>query len=133
MLQYGVVMYAEDSFFTLGLSGRVGLLVLSGCLGAICLLMVWLSRSWRRVWSVLAALVMFWLFVWLSPQIYYFYYLIIFDDLPWQLVVRSPPDPIMLARLLLFGERASLSFHAQGVLGWLLIFCALLPRRKKPG
>lgn len=123
-------MYAEDSFFTLGMGGQLGLLFLSGTLAAFCIACVRLLRRRKAVIRLLAAFLLFWGFVWLSPQVYYLYYLTIFDDLPWQIVVGAPPGPMFIGRLLVFADRANLSFHGQGVLGWCLILCALLPGRR---
>ena len=64
-------------------------------------------------------------FVWLSPQVYYVYYLMIFDGLPWQIVVRTPPGPGALVRLLAFQDKASLSAHGQAALGWAMLAAAL--------
>lgn len=93
-------------------------------MGALLVLLV--RRLRRPVWQrLLAALALFWLFVWLSPQIYYGYYLLIFDGLPIQSVIKLPPGPGHMVRLLTFTEEASLSRHGQGLLGWLLIASAL--------
>ena len=69
---------------------------------------------------MIAALSVFWVFLWLSPQIYYFYYQIILDDLPWQIVIGGPPNPTALIKLLLFSGPTTLADHAKGVLGWTL-------------
>ncbi len=81
----------------------------------------------------LLALVLFWLFVWLSPQIYYWYYLLIFDGLPVQSVIGTPPTPFDLIRLIGFSDRHDLSHHGQGVLGWALVLTALWPQRHPTG
>ena len=126
-------MYLEDSFFTLTAGARAGLLFLSGVLTALCFASVWRIRSQRRYLGILLAIVLFYLFVWLSPQIYYVYYVAVFENLPWQIVVKDPPELSFLLRLLTFTDRSNLSFHGQGALGWGLILCALLPRRSSPG
>ncbi len=69
---------------------------------------------------MIAALAVFRIFLWLSPQIYFFYYQIILDDLPWQIVVGGPPNPTALIKLMLFSGPATLAAHAKGVLGWTL-------------
>jgi hypothetical protein len=69
---------------------------------------------------MIAALAVFRIFLWLSPQIYFFYYQIILDDLPWQIVVGGPPNPTALIKLMLFSGSATLADHAKGVLGWTL-------------
>lgn len=113
-------MYSEDSFFTLGWLKGAGLLVVTGAL-------VWLIWKMakrvcrgglirRLVW----ALGLFWAFVWLSPQVYYAYYWLIFPDLPVQWVVGWPPGPEWIGRLLAFQGPSTLSAHGQGALGWAL-------------
>lgn len=129
----GIEMYAEDSFFTLSLAGRFGLIVLSVVLAALCLWIVWRVRHLKRAYRFLIALGLFWSFVWVSPQIYYLYYIQIFEGLPWQIVVKQIPTPVFLGRVLFFSEQQNLSFHGQALLGWALLLCALLPRRRRPG
>lgn len=125
-------MYAEDSFFTLGMGGRIGLLCLTGLLSALCLWLVWyLVEGAGRFVRVLIALAVFWAFLWLSPQIYYLFYVLLNPGLPLQWVVQSPPDPIKLARLLSFTDRITLTEHGQGVLGWAMMALALLRRRPR--
>ena len=124
--------YGEDSFFTLGWGGRVGVVAISLILFGFCL---WVSyaaaASLGRVWRVSIALVAFWLFVWLSPQVYYMFYLLIFDGLPLQWVIKAPPGADVLLSLMTFTERATLSEHGKGVLGWAMVAAALLRRRVK--
>ncbi len=123
--------YGEDSFFTLGAGGRVGVVAISLILFALCGCVVWFAGAGLgRVWRVLIALAVFWGFVWLSPQAYYMFYLMIFDGLPLQWVARLPGFDLV-ARLLTFTDRATLSDHGKGVLGWVLIALALLRRRAK--
>ncbi|MCK0168793.1 hypothetical protein MWU52_14635 [Jannaschia sp. S6380] len=110
--------YADDSFFTLTASGQVGLAVLS--LGLACLMGLAALRLHRVLW----ALALFGAFVWLSPQVYYLYYVAIIDGLPWQIVVGRPPGPGTLLRLLTFTGDANLSDHGKGVLGWAMIALA---------
>ncbi|MEO1249264.1 MAG: hypothetical protein AAFW76_05430 [Pseudomonadota bacterium] len=88
-------MYEGDSFFTLSMGGRVGLLLISFALAAAILALAWrLTHERPLPWRLAIAAVLFYLSVWLSPQIYYLYYLLIFDGLPWQIVVKRPPGPV---------------------------------------
>lgn len=114
-------MYDGDSFFTLSVWGQVGLAVLSLSLWAATLGLCLRPPLRSRVLRLARAVALLWAFVWLSPQVYYLYYQAIFDGLPWQIVIRTPPGPGHLLRLLSFTEEASLSRHAQGVLGWSLL------------
>ena len=123
-------MYEDDSFHTLTLPGQIGLLVLSISMSVAFL---WLAAKIMRRSSIplriVLALVLFFAFVWLAPQAYYTYYMTIFDGLPWQSVIRAPPNLERLARLLSFSGPATLSAHGLGALGWLLIVMALVRPR----
>lgn len=52
------LLYAEDSFFTLGQGGRAGPVVVSVVLSLLCLWLVWRAvDGLKRVWRVLIALI----------------------------------------------------------------------------
>ncbi|WGH77409.1 hypothetical protein [Jannaschia ovalis] len=103
------------------------MLAISALLWALALWLVARApRGWARLWAALGA---FWAFVWLSPQVYYLFYIAHFDGLPWQVVTGPPPAPGRLLRLLAFAQEASLSRHGQGVLGWSLLALAALSWR----
>ncbi|MEP3279095.1 MAG: hypothetical protein ABJN26_24300 [Stappiaceae bacterium] len=120
-------MYSEDSFHTLSSGGQIGLLCLSLSLTILVLIAAWrLMRGRPLSVRIAIAIVLFLLFVWLSPQVYYTYYLIIFEGLPLQIVVRSPPGPWQLANLMFFQDGTNLSAHGKGLLGWLLLLLAAL-------
>ncbi len=125
-------MYAGDTFYGLPAVGQVGLIVLSGLLAVAamaCLLALFrLSKSLGL--RIVAALAVFWIFLWLSPQIYYFLYQVVLDDLPRQIVIGRPPAPLASIELLSFSGPATLAGHAKGVLGWALILLGLWPRRR---
>ena len=112
-------MYAGDSFFILSGLGQVGLAGLSALLAVAAGACVLVFKSFGL--RITAALTVFWVFLWLSPQIYYLYYQIILDDLPWQIIVGLPPSPDALLDRFLFRGPATLSNHAKGVLGWGLL------------
>jgi len=123
-------MYEGDSFYTLTLLGRVGLVILS-CVLALVLL--WLAAKVMR-WLPLAARIVLALllcygFVWLSPQIYYTYYMTLFEGLPWQVVVKNPPPIKTLWDHMSFQGPTNMSAHSQGALGWALIVLAFFTRR----
>lgn len=123
-------MYAEDSFHTLSVSGQIGLIVLSLALFRITISIN--RRVTRRVpipAQIISAVAALWLFVWLSPQIYYLYYLTIFEGLPFQNVIRQPPSPMVILRLITFLGDATLSAQAQGALFWALVASVLLRRK----
>jgi hypothetical protein len=115
-------MYAGDSFYSLSAAGQGGLVVVSTllALAAVACVLALFRVSKSLGLRMIATLSVFWVFLWLSPQIYYFYYQIILDDLPWQIVIGGPPNPTALIKLLLFSGPTTLADHAKGVLGWTL-------------
>ena len=75
------------------------------------------------------AFVVIWAFEWLSPQVYYLYYIFLFD-LPLQLVVQTPPTPGDVVRLLTFTAGFDLSHHGRGALSWLILLACVAPHRQ---
>lgn len=121
--------YDGDSFFRLSVIGLITLFVF---LTALTIwLSWWIGRRRRLVTRILIALAALYLFTQLSPQIYYGYYLMIFDGLPLQIVTGAPPSPTSVAQLLTFQSNATLSDHGKGALGWLLIAASLIPARRR--
>ena len=120
-------MYDGDSFFTLSVAGQIGLTVLSGILAlAMCFVTWHLTRTRSPLARLFIAILLFGVFEWLSPQIYYTYYRAIIPDLPLQWVIATWPDPSATLRLLTFSEEASLSAHGRGLLGWAMLLIALI-------
>ena len=113
--------YGGDSLFTLSGPQIAGVLTLSVAMWAGLVAVVLRLRLRRRPARIAVAFALLAAFVWLSPQVYYLFYWATFDDLPLQSVIRTPPSPLDLLRLLTFTEEASLSRHGQGVLGWSLL------------
>lgn len=117
-------LYAQDSLFTLGWPARIGLILLS-----VTLTLAVLRAAWALAGIVpfffpvpIITVGLFWLFVWLSPQVYYLYYQMIFDGLPWQIVIKWPPPGLQdLGALAGFSGPRTLSAHGQGVLIWLIL------------
>ena len=124
-------MYESDSFFTLTVWGRVGLVALSigfalAALGVTRVMTLYRPIVIRvPIWAFL-----FIMFVWVSPQGYYMYYRMLFDGLPAQSVLGALPPPQEVIALLTFRHTTSLSSHAVGVLGWAMLITALWPQRK---
>lgn len=122
-------MYEGDSIFTLGLLGGAGLVLVSALLVlAVLALARRISRGRGLAGRLVAAVLLFWGFLWLTPQVYYAYYQIIFHGLPIQLVLGWPPAPKTVVERLIFSGPATLAAHGQGVLGWVLIVLAAVPR-----
>lgn len=125
-------MYDGDSFFTLGLAARIGLLMLSGILLLGSLALVYrLCRGRHLLFRVMIAGIIFLGFLWASPQIYYGYYLLIFDGLPRQWVIGLPPSIYEMVEIVSFTGRGRLADHGQGILFWCLLAVALRSRRKR--
>lgn len=115
-------MYSQDSFFDLSPWGQAGLICISTVLFLVTLLSVRRALFGRPIWlAIPGALVVFWVFVWVSPQIYYTYYRTIIPDLPLQWVIWPPPWPVEAVWLLIFQGPQNLSAHSQGLLGWSLV------------
>ena len=123
-------MYQQDSFFDLSFWERVGLVCISA---ALALLILVLARSLLRnrpiSLRIIGALILFWIFVWASPQVYYTYYRMIIPDLPLQWVIWPPASPAEAARMLIFSGPQNLSAHSQGILGWALLAIPFIRRR----
>lgn len=118
-------VYASDSFFTLGLPGQVGLAILSTVLAFGTVWLAWrFSRRLRWVTRALLGLGVYMVFAWASPQVFYTYYVMIFDGLPIQWVVKWPPEVAKAVAEFTFTGRVSLAAHGRGILGWL---CVLVP------
>lgn len=119
-------MYGQDSFFTLSIPGQIGLACLSLVLFAAVIGVSWRLAKCRSMWVRLGVpFLLFWLFVWVSPQVYYTYYRMIFDGLPAQWVIGVPPGLGHIIRLLTFTAQSNLSAHGQGILGWVAILVSL--------
>lgn len=116
--------YANDPLWTLGAAGAVGLVLLAGSLAIATLLGLARWRPRRRGWAALGALAIFWVYLWLSPQIFYLYFLLLIEGLPLQWVARVP-GPADTLRSLSFTGSGQISRHAEGVLGWLLFAVSL--------
>jgi len=118
-------MYEGDSFFSLGPFGQVGLVALSIVLTIAAVWLAWrISRRSRWVTRALIGLGVYVVFSWISPQIYYAYYLQVFDGLPVQWVIKWPPDIAKATAEFTFTGRFSMASHGRGILGWL---CVLIP------
>ena len=125
-------MYDHDTFFHLSLWGRCGLVVLSLALGGLTIAAA--IASFRKVHDLpvvltlalraLIAIVMFWIFLWLSPQVYYTYYTAIIEDLPYQWVITRPTSWVEIASILFFQNANTLAQISKMAFGWALIFLA---------
>ena len=129
--------YPSDSFFTLSPLAGAGLACLSALMIALLFALSlaktrWLGRHLGKgaaLWAadIALTLALAYLALWLAPQIYYLYYLMIFDGLPWQSVIKAPPGPGAFLAVLLMTEPPSLSIHLQGVSARALLIASALP------
>jgi hypothetical protein len=119
-------MFADDSFFTLTVRGQIGLVLISALSSIALLVVTRLATAHRpRLFRLGVALCAFYLFVWVSPQMYYQYYRTLFDGLPQHSVISSPPSIWAIADLLRFKGPSTLSNLGLGSLGWALLITAL--------
>lgn len=137
-------MYDQDTFFELTMFAQAGLATLSVLLGLFFIYLASLifKAIPRLGWSAGLALrlgiavTLLWLFLWLSPQVYYLYYQAIFDYLPWQIVIMMPPSITEIGQVLFFQGKNSLAEHSKAILGWAMIVGALSgamwPNRETP-
>lgn len=115
-------MYSNDSFFDLSVAGQIGLFVISTILFVMVFFLTRRASKGLKIWQhIVFALFVFWLFVWLSPQVYYMYYRVLIPGLPLQWVIWPPASPLVALEYLLFQGPANLSAHSQGLLGWSLV------------
>jgi hypothetical protein len=119
-------MYSEDSFHTLSIYGRLAVLVLSmAMLAGLFAVSYILMKGRRGAARIVIAAALFWVFVWLSPQVYYTLYGFLFEGLPRQWVVGIPPTLDELLGLITFSGRQTLSAHGKGLLFWALVLLSL--------
>ncbi len=122
-------MYAGDTFFHLSPVGQIGLGLLSVFLASIYILgFIKISTRFAMIVKVPLAIVLLWFFIWLSPQIYYLYYRMIFDTLPLQWVIQTPPSILSLLEIIFFFGDSTLSAHSKGILFWLMIGACIIRR-----
>jgi hypothetical protein len=127
-------MYQQDSFFDLSQWERVGLVCISAMLAILFLFASYrLLRNKPILIRLSGALILFWVFVWVSPQIYYTYYRMIIPDLPLQWVIWPPASPVDALRMMVFSGPQNLSAHSQGILGWVLLVVPFLWRQRNSG
>ena len=120
--------YPNDSFWDLGLGGRLGVLAISAFgLALIFLILAWKSRFFRGLpfglglaLDVLVGILIYAVLYSVSPQAYYALYQMIFPDLPTQIVVRHIISPrlVDIAQLQAAG---SMSDHLAGVALWAIL------------
>jgi hypothetical protein len=126
-------MYSEDSFHTLSTYGRLAVMAVSlGMFTALFALGYVLMSARKGPARIAIGMFLFWFFVWLSPQVYYALYQLLFEGLPRQWVVGPPPMLDELVRLITFSGRQTLSAHGKGVLFWALVFLSWCLRLKAP-
>ncbi len=121
-----VIMYADDTFYTLAYPEQLGLALLSTGLAGGVLLVAWqLMVPHGRLIRMAIAVSLFYLFVWLSPQAYYTYYLMVLDGLAWQIVVKPARSPQAVVEIVTFQGPSTLAAPSKGLLALTLMLIAL--------
>lgn len=126
--------YTDDTFFHLGPLAQAGLLTISVLLACATLyLVIRITRNLPWYFGLLLAALVFWAFEWVSPQVYYLYYWVIFDSLPMQWVIGWPPPLKETIQLVFFSGEDTISAHSRAALFWLLVLSVpglkLYPKR----
>ena len=131
--------YSGDTLYNLSLAGRVGLVLLTVLLVVLLISLSLRKSRWLQqlprtrpgaAFALLAAdllltLVLFVLAVMLVPQVYYTYYLLLFDFLTQQWVIK-PSRLVRLWQSLSMDSNAGSSLHAIGFTGWWLLVLTVL-------
>jgi hypothetical protein len=116
------------------MNGRAGLVLISLLLCTITAGLYWrFSIRFRLSIKLALAILFIWTFIWISPQFYYFYYRMIFDGLPLQNVIQTPPMPLEILKTITFTGQSNLSNHSKGLLFWILVTIALNSGNHKTG
>jgi len=124
-------MYSEDTFFHLTVPGRIGLVFLSLMLSLFTIGLYWkISNRFKLPIKLLLTLVFIWAFIWLSPQVYYLYYIQVFSNLPLQSVIQAPPSVLKTVQTITFTGKSNLSNHGKGLVFWAMMIIALNPKPK---
>lgn len=119
-------MYSEDTFLHLTVPGCIGLIYISLFLSAFTVGIYWkISIRFELPIKLLLALVFTWMFIWISPQAYYFYYIQIISDLPLQNVIQTSPSFSEVSNTIAFSGQSNLSNHGKGIVFWAMMLIAL--------
>ena len=121
--------YAGDSFWTLGIGGRLGVIVIS--ITGFALIFALLSvrpttpKGLPPVVRVLSrcvvGCVIYGFLYSVSPQLFYTFYWFIFPDLPVQIVVSDAFDLGHIAKSIILQTGGSLSDHLAGLGFWAIL------------
>ena len=119
-------MFEGDSYLVLVAGGEAALAGLSGVLVFLAVAAVRLARRWVTASAAVPALglVFWWVFVWLTPQVYYLLYMLLVEELGFAWVIGWPPGPDRLLELLTFQGRATKVDVGLGMLGWVMCLVA---------
>ncbi len=134
--------YEGDSFYTLEFLERAGLITLTVVLSGLLLFLgtckshflynlkstIPYQKLSIPLIDLLGAFGLLYVFIWLSPQAYYSYYLLIFNDLPLQIVINDELSLAEIGNLLLLEDQQTLSQQGQGLLGRALFLQVALYR-----
>ncbi|MEJ6403641.1 hypothetical protein [Yoonia sp. 2307UL14-13] len=120
--------YPKDSFWTLGPSGRAGVVAIatSGILAIFLMISAktraLFSLGWPRMIAlpidIATGLLMFGAIYSLSPQAFYAFYQLIIPDLPAQWVIDTAFDTGRIRHIVHIGPDGSMSDHLAGIGFW---------------
>jgi len=125
--------YPQDSYWTLGWTGRAGVAAISACgIAGFFLVMARKTRiilNWKRqatstAWALIdvaVGLLMFAVLYSTSPQVFYSFYRLIFPDLPQQWVIEGLLDTARLKMIAEMNPAGSLSDHLAGITLWAIL------------
>lgn len=125
--------YPDDSYWTLGIAGRAGVLSIS-LFGVACVF--WLFAVKTRIilsvktqvsgtaWAlfdIAIGMLVFGVVLTVSPQVFYTFYQFIFEGLPSQWVIDGLFDTPHLQAIATFQANANLADHIAGVVLWAIV------------
>ena len=120
-------MFEGDGYLVLVADGEAAIAALSGVLVFLAVAAVRLARRWIHLRAAALGLgfACWWLFMWLTPQLYYLLYMTLVETLSFRWVIDRPPGPTRLVELLTFRARDTSVDIGVGILGWAMMLIAL--------
>jgi hypothetical protein len=125
--------YPQDSYWTLGWAGRAGVLAISAIGIAVFfagiavktrVILRWKRQATTTAWALIdiaIGLLMFGVLFSISPQVFYSFYLLIFQGLPQQWVIDGLLDTDRLKMIAKMDPLGSLADHLAGITLWAVV------------